>query len=110
MTLLADLFRRCRDQQQPRSLLCQLLHELVILSRIFCRPVQVMRLIYGYQIPAGSDRLGRQPGLFEQQVETAQHELLRVEQVALVRCIQPLLIKQGKMQIETAQHFNQPLM
>ena len=75
MSLGPKLLRSRGEKQQSRRALGELLHERVLLTRRFRRPLQMMRLIDDEQVPAGCHRL---PGAFRilrEEADVANHEL-----------------------------------
>jgi hypothetical protein len=71
--------------------------------------VQVVGLVDGHQVPAGCQGLCLNFGPGLKKVQAAQHQLLRLEGVALRHLCQAIRIVQGKVQVEAAQHLYQPL-
>ena len=63
------------------------------------------------QIPLGFQHLLEATTLLAQEVEAADHQLFGLEGVLRIgkRLDAALLVKQGEVQVETAQHFDQPL-
>ncbi|MNF76410.1 hypothetical protein D3C84_585230 [compost metagenome] len=111
MALVAQLIRGGGQQQHARYLFGQGLHHLVGAARCFLAPLQVMRFVDDQQIPLGFQHLLEAAALLAQEVEAADHQLLRLERILGVRkgLDAALLVKQGEVQVEAAQHLDQPL-
>ena len=123
-----DLFRGGRQQQQALAGLRQVFHHFILGAGLLRRPGQVVRFIHYHQVPAGGE--GMVPGLFaaHQEVQAAQHQLVRLERVNAVivvtkdvvyqgidiiflglEVVVAALVDDGETQVEAAQHFHQPL-
>ena len=71
----------------------------------------MVRFVDDQQIPLGFQHLFEATTLLAQEVEAADHQLFGLEGVLRIgeRLDAALLVKQGEVQVETAQHLDQPL-
>ncbi len=111
VALVTQLIRGCGQQQHAGHLLGQRFHHLVGTARGFLAPLQVMRLIDDQQIPLRFQDLFEATTLLAQEVEAADHQLFGFEGILRISesLDAALLVKQGEVQVEAAQHLDKPL-
>ena len=111
VTLVAQLIRGRGQQQHARYLFGQRFHHFVGAAGGLLTPLQMVRFVDNQQIPLGFQHLFEATTLLAQEVEAADHQLFGLEGVLRIgeRLDAALLVKQGEVQVETAQHLDQPL-
>ena len=111
VALVAQLIRGRGQQQHARHLFGQRFHHFIGTARRLFAPLQMVRFVDNQQIPLGFQHLLEATTLLAQEVEAADHQLFGLEGVLRIgeRLDAALLVKQGEVQVETAQHLDQPL-
>ena len=107
-----QLFRGCGQQQNARHVLCQLFNGLIFAARRIFAPHQMMGFIDHQQVPLGFTEMFQTLFATTGKIQRANHQLFGIERVVSIVLSFgiTLIIKQSKAQVETAQHFYQPLM
>ena len=107
-----QLFRGRGQQQNARHVLCQLFNGLIFAARRIFAPHQMMGFIDHQQVPLGFTEMFQTLFATTGKIQRANHQLFGIERVVSIVLSFgiTLIIKQSKTQVETAQHFYQPLM
>ncbi len=111
VALVAQLIRGGGQEQHARHLFGQRFHHFIGSARRLFAPLQMVCFIDNQQIPLGFQYLLEATTLLAQEIEAADHQLFGLEGVFRIgECLDAaLLVKQGEVQVETAQHLDQPL-
>ena len=111
VALVAQLIRGGGQQQHARHLFGQCFHHFIGTARRLFTPLQMVSFVDNQQIPLGFQHLLEATTLLAQEIEAADHQLFGLEGVLCIgeRLDAALLVKQGEVQVEAAQHLDQPL-